>query len=93
MDVLIGLSLLLSLLLLLLFPLLFAGLMAASLVKLHLSPQTALLLVIGIAGPLIGADFLRLKDLSTMATGMASIGGAGTFDGIGLSGIVAAYVA
>jgi uncharacterized membrane protein len=29
----------------------------------------------------------------TIATGIASIGGAGTFDGIVLSGIVAAYLA
>ncbi len=49
--------------------------------------------VAGVLGPLIGADLLHLRDISKIATGMASIGGAGTFDGIVLSGIVAAYLA
>ncbi len=35
-------------------------------------------------------DLLHLKDVANIATG---IGGAGTFDGIVLSGIVAAYLA
>jgi uncharacterized membrane protein len=49
--------------------------------------------VAGVLGPLIGADLLHLRDISKIATGIASIGGAGTFDGIVLSGIVAAYLA
>jgi len=49
--------------------------------------------VAGVLGPLIGADLLHLRDVSKIATGVASIGGAGTFDGIVLSGIVAAYLA
>jgi uncharacterized membrane protein len=49
--------------------------------------------VAGVAGPLIGADLLHLKEIKQSAAGMASIGGAGTFDGIVLSGIVAAYLA
>ena len=49
--------------------------------------------VAGVLGPLIGADLLHLRDVSKIATGIASIGGAGTFDGIVLSGIVAAYLA
>jgi uncharacterized membrane protein len=49
--------------------------------------------VIGVAGPLIGADLLHLKDFETSQAGAISIGGAGTFDGIVLSGIVAAYLA
>jgi uncharacterized membrane protein len=49
--------------------------------------------VAGVLGPLIGADLLHLRDISRIATGVASIGGAGTFDGIVLSGIVAAYLA
>lgn len=49
--------------------------------------------VAGVFGPLIGADLLHLRDISKIATGIASIGGAGTFDGIVLSGIVAAYLA
>jgi uncharacterized membrane protein len=47
----------------------------------------------GVLGPLIGADLLHLRDMEKIATGVASIGGAGTFDGIVLSGIVAAYLA
>ena len=49
--------------------------------------------VAGVFGPLIGADLLHLRDVSQIATGIASIGGAGTFDGIVLSGVVAAYLA
>jgi uncharacterized membrane protein len=49
--------------------------------------------VAGVLGPLIGADLLHLRDVSKISTGIASIGGAGTFDGIVLSGIVAAYLA
>src|SRR5262249_18320831 len=40
-----------------------------------------------------GADLLHLADVRRIGAGMASIGGAGTFDGIGLSGIIAAYLA
>jgi uncharacterized membrane protein len=49
--------------------------------------------VAGVAGSLIGADLLHLADVRRIGTGMASIGGAGTFDGIVLSGIIAAYLA
>lgn len=49
--------------------------------------------VAGVLGPLIGADLLHLRDIEKIATYIASIGGAGTFDGIVLSGIVAAYLA
>lgn len=49
--------------------------------------------VAGTFGPLIGADLLHLRDVPKLSTGIASIGGAGTFDGIVLSGIVAAYLA
>jgi uncharacterized membrane protein len=47
----------------------------------------------GVAGPLVGADLLHLKEIERSAVGMASIGGAGTFDGIVLSGIIAAFLA
>lgn len=53
----------------------------------------AVAFVSGVLGPLIGADLLHLREIPRMATGMASIGGAGTFDGIVLSGILAAYLA
>ncbi|MER3424390.1 MAG: hypothetical protein C4293_15400 [Nitrospiraceae bacterium] len=47
----------------------------------------------GVLGPLIGADLLHLRDIAHVDTGIVSIGGAGTFDGIVLSGVVAAYLA
>jgi uncharacterized membrane protein len=47
----------------------------------------------GVLGPLIGADLLHLRDIGRIApAGVASIGGAGSFDGIVLSGILAAYL-
>ena len=49
--------------------------------------------VAGVSGPLIGADLLHLKDMSRVSAGILSIGGAGTFDGIVLSGILAALLA
>lgn len=49
--------------------------------------------VSGTLGVLIGADILRLADLRRMGVPAASIGGAGTFDGIFLTGIVAALLA
>ena len=49
--------------------------------------------VAGTLGPLIGADLLHLHEIEESAVGVASIGGAGTFDGIVLSGIIAAYLA
>lgn len=49
--------------------------------------------MIGVLGPLIGADLLHLRDIEAAESGVVSIGGAGTFDGIVLSGIIAAYLA
>jgi uncharacterized membrane protein len=49
--------------------------------------------IAGVLGPLIGADLLHLPEIKNVATGMASIGGAGTFDGIVLSGLMAALLA
>jgi uncharacterized membrane protein len=68
---------------------------AASISALLLVPDQAppVAFVAGVLGPLIGADLLHLRDIEKIATGIASIGGAGTFDGIILSGIVAAYLA
>lgn len=43
----------------------------------------------GTLGILIGADLLRLNNVRSMATPVAAIGGAGTFDGIFLTGIFA----
>jgi len=47
----------------------------------------------GTLGVLIGADVLRLRELGTSRVGIASVGGAGTFDGIFITGIVAALLA
>ena len=67
----------------------------ASILALIFAPSEAapVAYVAGVAGPLIGADLLHLKEIEQSAVGIASIGGAGTFDGIVLSGIVAAYLA
>ena len=45
--------------------------------------------IAGTLGVLVGADLLRLKDIPALGAPMASIGGAGTFDGIFMSGLVA----
>lgn len=70
-------------------PLVPAG--AAAVCGLLLAPAWAppVAFIAGVLGPLIGADFLHLDDIADIGTGMASIGGAGTFDGIVLSGLVA----
>jgi uncharacterized membrane protein len=49
--------------------------------------------VSGVLGTLIGADLAHLKDVFKSAPRIAAIGGAGTFDGIFLSGIIAAILA
>ena len=43
----------------------------------------------GSLGTLIGADLMNLDKIRGLAAPVASIGGAGTFDGIFLTGIVA----
>jgi len=45
--------------------------------------------VSGVLGTLIGADILNMHRLPVLGARIASIGGAGTFDGIFLSGIIA----
>lgn len=58
------------------------------------SEQSApLAYVCGTLGVLIGADLLRLGNIRRMGVPIASIGGAGTFDGIFLTGIVAVLLA
>jgi uncharacterized membrane protein len=80
-------------------PGLLSAFIAAGLAMLLAHGQAApVAFVAGVMGPLIGADLLHLKDLTGKdlggkAVGIMSIGGAGTFDGIVLSGIVAAYLA
>ncbi len=67
----------------------------AAVLALLLAPDVAppAAFVIGVIGPLLGADLLHLRDLEVGEIGVVSVGGAGTFDGIVLSGIVAAYLA
>ncbi|WP_410474052.1 DUF1614 domain-containing protein [Guyparkeria sp. TX1] len=55
--------------------------------------SAALAYVGGTIGVLIGADLLRLKDVRKMGSPVASIGGAGTFDGIFITGIIAVLLA
>jgi uncharacterized membrane protein len=43
----------------------------------------------GVLGPLIGADLLHLGKVTRRSAGLLSIGGAGSFDGIVISGFVA----
>ncbi|MCW9025180.1 MAG: DUF1614 domain-containing protein [Gammaproteobacteria bacterium] len=71
-------------------PILIAPLTAAFM-SLFISPEQAspLAYISGTLGVLIGADLLRLKDIKQLSTPFASIGGAGTFDGIFFSGIIA----
>jgi uncharacterized membrane protein len=64
---------------------------SASLLLPDLAPPIAF--VAGAMGPIVGADLLHLRQFTSMNTGIASIGGAGTFDGIVFSCIVAAYLA
>ena len=45
--------------------------------------------VSGTLGALIGADLTNLRGIGNLGASMASIGGAGTFDGVFLTGIVA----
>jgi len=67
----------------------------AALVALIIAPaQSApLAYVCGTLGVLIGADLFRLKDIKQMAVPVAAIGGAGTFDGIFFTGIIAVLLA
>ncbi len=53
----------------------------------------ALAYVSGVLGTLIGADITHLKAIRGIGAPVASIGGAGTFDGVFLSGIIAVLLA
>ncbi|HPJ29980.1 MAG TPA: DUF1614 domain-containing protein [Methanothrix sp.] len=46
----------------------------------------------GVLGTLIGADLLNLKRISDLGAPVASIGGAGTFDGIFMTGVIAVLI-
>jgi uncharacterized membrane protein len=67
----------------------------AALLAVLLSPQHSapLAYMSGTLGVLIGADLMRLRNIGDMGLPMAAIGGAGTFDGIFITGIVAVLLA
>ena len=73
----------------------FVAPIAAAIIAVTLAPgQSApLAYVCGTLGVLIGADLLRLKDVRAMGSPLASIGGAGTFDGVFITGLVAVLLA
>jgi uncharacterized membrane protein len=68
---------------------------AAALVALILAPDQGPMVayISGTFGVLIGADLLNLKNLGQLRAPVVSIGGAGTFDGIFLTGIIAVLLA
>ena len=70
-------------------PLLAAG--VALILAYHRAPPVAY--VSGTMGTLIGADLLNLGKVAHMGALMVSIGGAGTFDGVFLTGILAGLLA
>ncbi|MGZ4959468.1 MAG: DUF1614 domain-containing protein [Methylomonas sp.] len=74
---------------------LFIAPLAAAMMALILDPTHAaqLAYVSGVLGVLIGADVLRIRQVGSLGVPMASIGGAGTFDGIFLTGIIASILA
>jgi uncharacterized membrane protein len=74
---------------------LFLAPLVSALTSLLLDPahSAPLAYISGTLGVLIGADLLHLRDLSASQVRLASVGGAGTFDGIFITGIVAALLA
>jgi uncharacterized membrane protein len=68
---------------------------AAALIAIILDPQqrAPLAYIGGTLGVLIGADLIGLKDIRKLGAAFASIGGAGTFDGVFLTGLVAVLLA
>ncbi|MDQ1453487.1 MAG: hypothetical protein QOK38_3353 [Acidobacteriaceae bacterium] len=73
----------------------FVPAIATAIVALVLSRQYAAILayVGGSLGTLIGADLLNLGHMQDLGAPVASIGGAGTFDGIFVTGILAVIIA
>jgi uncharacterized membrane protein len=69
--------------------------LTSALVALVLDPEHAahLAYISGVFGVLIGADILRLNTIAGLGTPVVAIGGAGTFDGIFMTGIIAALLA
>jgi uncharacterized membrane protein len=74
---------------------LFVAPLVAALLALILDAEHAahLAYIAGVLGVLIGADVLHLNDVGSLGVPVASIGGAGTFDGIFMTGIIAVILA
>ena len=68
---------------------------AAAVIAVTLAPENSapLAYICGTLGVLMGADLLRLKDVRGLGSPLASIGGAGTFDGVFITGLVAVLLA
>jgi uncharacterized membrane protein len=75
-------------------PMMIAPIVAA-LIATVLDPQqrAPLAYIGGTLGVLIGADLLRMNDIRKLGSPFASIGGAGTFDGVYITGLVAVLLA
>jgi uncharacterized membrane protein len=73
----------------------FAPALGAAVASLLLAREHAapLAYVTGSLGTLIGADLLNIDKIGDLGAPVASIGGAGTFDGIFLTGILAVLLA
>lgn len=75
-------------------PVLVAPLAAAFVALSHDAPQApALAYISGTLGVLLGADLLKLWRVARLGAPVLSIGGAGTFDGIFLTGVLAVLLA
>jgi len=75
-------------------PILAAPIIAAmTAILINVEYSAPLAYISGTMGVIIGADLLRLNEMKAIGAPVASIGGAGTFDGIFLTGIVAALLA
>jgi uncharacterized membrane protein len=73
----------------------FAPVVSTAIVAYILSREYAppLAYICGSLGTLIGADLLNLNNINSLGAPVVSIGGAGTFDGIFLTGILAVLLA
>ena len=73
----------------------FVPVVATAILALLLSREYAapLAYIGGSMGTLLGADLLNLDKIGSLGAPIASIGGAGTFDGIFLTGILAVLIA
>ena len=75
-------------------PTLLPGVFAAAVaLAIHPAAVAALAYVAGTLGTLIGADLLNLRKTPKLEAPVVSIGGAGTFDGVFVTGIIAVLLA